>query len=403
MRSELRAAWRRDDIGRLDYVTGWYAKALDYFAGIPSGGRWAFVSTNSVTQGEPVPALFRPIRDAGWRMRFAHRTFKWTSEAPDAAAVHCVVIGMDRDSSPAPRLFTYADLREEPHQVPAKHINAYLVDLPDVFVEQRRTPLSPVLPKVIFGNMPRDDGGLIIEPDQYDQVMADPVAAKYVRPFVGAKQLLHGLPRWCLWLTNLDPADVAKSPTLTTRLRHVKEFRSKSTAASTPREMASTPHLFGQRSQPTTPYLCIPRHVSEDRPYFLVSQFDPDVIVGDSNFEASDPDGYLFAVLSSSMFIAWQRMIGGAIKSDLRFSNTIVWNNFPLPKITDTRRTAIIGAGKKILATRQAHLDRPLADQYNPLAAQGATCSYLLGDLTKHLLDRMVAQAHVSPEPLCSS
>jgi len=367
--AELRTAWKRHDIGRLDYVTGWYAKTLEYFADITTGGRWAFVSTNSITQGEPVPALFQPVVTAGWRIRFAHRTFKWTSEAPDAAAVHCVIVGFDRTTAPAPRLFVYDDLRGEPQQVPAKHINAYLVDLDDIWVEQRRVPLSPALPKVVFGNMPRDDGNLIVETEDYPAVMADPVAAKYVHRFVGAKQLIHGLPRWCLWLVDLDPADVSKSPILKERLAKVRDFRAKSTAEST-RQMAQTPQLFGQRSQPTTDYLCIPRHVSVDRLYFPVDHLTPDVIVGDSNFEAPDPDGYLFAVFSSSMFLTWQRTVGGAIKSDLRFSNTIVWNNFPLPQVNDRQRAAVIAAGQHILEVRARHPERSLAEHYNPLAME---------------------------------
>src|SRR5690625_435652 len=175
---ELRDVWQRKDIGRLDYVTGWYRKALDFFGEIP--GRFAFVSTNSIAQGEPVPALFGPIFGAGWRIRFAHRTFAWTSEAPGAAAVHCVVVGFDRGKGPA-RLFSYPDLRGEAVEAAAQSVNGYLVDGPNVLVEQRRTPLSPGLPDATFGNMPRDGGHLVVEAEEYAEVTADPVAAKYVR------------------------------------------------------------------------------------------------------------------------------------------------------------------------------------------------------------------------------
>ena len=363
--AELRQVWARDDIGRLDYVTGWYKKAIDYFGYLP--GRWAFVSTNSIVQGEPVPALFGPVFSAGWRIRFAHRTFAWTSEAPGAAAVHCVVIGFDRGIKPPARLFSYTDLRGAPTEEPAKTINGYLVDAPNVLVDQRRTPLSPDLPKVVFGNMPRDGGNLLVAPDEHAEVMADPHAAKYVRRFVGAKELIHNQDRWCLWLVDLDPADVVRSPVLKARLEAVRNFRAVSKAAST-RAMAATPHLFGQRSQPSVQYLCIPRHVGEDRRYFTVASLPPEVIVGDSNFEAPDPDGYLFGVLSSSMFLTWQKTVGGRLESRLRFSNTVVWNNLPLPSVPEATRQKIIDAGHGILEARKLHPERSLAGHYNPLS-----------------------------------
>lgn len=366
---ELREVWRRDDIGRLDYVTGWYAKALELLGRPGYGGEFAFVSTNSIAQGEPVPALFRPLFDAGWRIKFAHRTFAWTSEAPGAAAVHCSVIGFDKGQRTRARLFDYSgDLRGEPHETPVTdQLNGYLVDGPNVLVEQRRTTLSPDLPPMVFGNMARDDGNLLVEPEDYDTVAADPVAAKYLRPFVGARQLIHNEPRWCLWLVDLDPSDIARSPILRYRLDAIRAFRAASKAAST-RQMAETPHLFGQRSQPETPYVCVPRHASETRKYFPTALFGPEIICGDANFKADDPDGLAFAVISSSAFITWQRTIGGRLESRLRFSNTLTWNTFPLPALSDTQRTAIILGGQAVLQARALRPERSLADHYNPLA-----------------------------------
>ena len=321
---ELRDVWGRDDIGRLDYVTGWYAKSLDLLSRPGYAGEFAFVSTNSIAQGEPVPALFGPVFSAGWRVKFAHRTFAWTSEAPGAAAVYCSVIGFDQATRKRARLFDYSgNLRGEPVEIPVvNQLNGYLVDGPNVLVEQRRTPLASDLPAMVFGNMARDDGNLLIEPENFDEVAADPIAAKYIRPFVGARQLIHNEPRWCLWLVDLDPRDIARSAILRRRLDSVREFRAASAAEST-RQMAATPYLFGQRSQPVDPYVCVPRHVSETRRFFPAAQFGPEVICGDANFEADDPDGIAFAVISSSAFIAWQRAVGGRIKSDLRFSNTL--------------------------------------------------------------------------------
>lgn len=363
---ELRTVWERKNIGRLDYVTGWYKKASDYFANV-DGGRFAFVSTNSIAQGEPVPALFGHLFDSGWRIRFAHQTFAWTSEAPGAAVVHCIIIGFDRETRHPSTLFTYADLKGTPTANPAKTINAYLVAGPNVLVEQRRKPLSVYLPETAYGNMPRDGQNLLVEPDELETIKADPIAMKYLRPFIGARQLIHTEERWCLWLVDLDPADVSTSPELRSRIEAVRAFRQDSDASST-REMAETPHLFGQRSQPDVQYVCIPRHFSETRRYATVKQFPPEVICGDTNFKAPDPDGLLFGLISSSMFMAWQKAIGGRIKSDLRFSNTLVWNNFPLPTISDVLTQDIIAAGQGVLSARELHPERSLADHYNPLA-----------------------------------
>lgn len=366
---DLRAVWDRDDIGRLDYVTGWYAKAIDYFGTV--AGRWSFVSTNSITQGEPVPALFGPVLHAGWRIRFAHRTFAWSSEAPGAAAVHCVIVGFDREPSPAPLLFDYPEIKGEPVPRKAASVNPYLVDAPNLLVDQRRKVLSPVLSEVTFGNMPRDGGNLIVEPDDYSTVAADPVAAKYLRPFVMGRELINGTERWCLWLVNLDPADLPRSPILRERTEAVRAFRAASRAAST-RGMAATPHLFGQRSQPEVPYLGIPAVFSQHRSYATVSRLEPYVIAGNKIFTAPDPDGLAFAVLSSSMFITWQKTVGGRLKNDCNFSNTIVWNNFPLPPVPDDLRARIIEAGRGVLAARALHPERSLAEHYNPLGMDSA-------------------------------
>lgn len=394
---DLRTVWGRDDIGRLDYVTGWYKKAIDYFRGVP-GGRFAFVSTNSVTQGEPVPALFRPVFDAGWRIRFAHRPFAWSSEAPGAAAVHCVVLGFDRDLRAKTKavVYTYDTPKAVPTAHPVGNINAYLADGPNVLVEQRRSPLAADLPPAVFGNMPRDGGHLIIKPDAYETVMADPVAAKYVRRFVGSKELIHGLQRWCLWLVDLDPSDISRSPVLRERLDGVRSFRIDSKAAST-QGMADTPHLFGQRSQPTTAYLCIPSAFSERRLWATCDRLDGDVIVSNLAFHCADPDGFAFAIISSSMYLTWQESIGGRLESRFRFSNTIVWNNLPLPPVDQKTRQAIIRAGQGVLDARSTHPERTLADHYNPLAMDPVLVA------AHRALDRVIDRAFGAKKPLRSA
>lgn len=315
-----------------------------------------------------MPRLFGPIFKAGWRIRFAHRTFAWDSEAPGKAAVHCVIVGFDRAHEPRPQLWDYAQAKGEPLvQSVERGINAYLVDGPNVLVEKASQPLSPEIEKTAYGSKPTDNGNLIVEARDYATVMADPRAAKYVHPYVGARELLHGDERWCLWLDGADPNDIEKSSILKTRIEAVKKFRSESKAAST-REFAKFPSLFRQRAKQSVPYLCIPRHVSETREYFTVARFEPDVIAGDANFVLPDPDGLQFALISSSMFITWQKTIGGRLESRLRFGSTLTWYTFPVPELDEKTRKKAIAAGKKVLAARALHPERSLAEHYSPLA-----------------------------------
>lgn len=363
---DLKAAWGSDkQISRLDYVTGWHALALRFFQG--RRGSFAFVTTNSITQGDQPARLFGPVFDAGWRIRFAHRTFPWDSEAPGKAAVHCVVVGFDRSLEPKARLWDYPDLRGEPIEVPVTNkINAYLIDGPNVLVEKRSAPLSPGVPPVKRGSMPTDGGFLIVEPHQYQEVMADPIAAKYVRPYRMGRELVRGLERWCIWLENVEPRDIANSPILKQRVEGVAKFRASSLAAST--RNYPYPHLFRQPQQPKTDYVGIPRVVSESRRYYTVAHLSADVIAGDKVYTAEDPDGLFFSLISSSMFMVWQRTVGGRLKSDLSFSNTIVWNTFPIQEFDEATRAKITKAGQGVLDARELHPERSLADQYSPLA-----------------------------------
>ncbi|GAA4757820.1 class I SAM-dependent DNA methyltransferase [Modestobacter marinus] len=365
---EMKKVWGKAYNVNLDYVTCWYAMALRYFGDLP--GRWAFVSTNSVSQGEPVARLWRPILAAGWRARFAHRSFRWDSEAPGRAAVHVSIIGFDRaKTSPRPLLWRYPEggigdsVRDE-----VVRINPYLVEGPNVLVDSLRKPLNPQLPPALFGSMPNDGGHLLINTAaEHAEVMADPVAAEYVRPIVGADELLSGRQRWCLWLVDLDPADVAKSPLLRERLANVKAVREASRNPDTV-DAATTPHLFWHIAQPTSRYLCIPGTVSERRRYATAAYFEPDVISSNKNFVAADPDGFAFGIVSSAMFVTWMKTIGGRLKSDLSFSGTFTYNTFPLPTVTDRARLAITKAAHEVLAARAAHPAASLAQLYNPVA-----------------------------------
>jgi hypothetical protein len=359
--SDLALAWGNDYNGDLDYVTGWHAKAVEFYGA--GEGRWAFVTTNSITQGRAVAPLFGPLRRLGWEIRFAHRTFPWTSEAAGKAAVHCVIVGFARAVS-QPRLYIYdqGDIKP-PRETVATAITGYLTDGPWILVEQRRAPLSPSMTKCDFGSMPNDNGNLVVKPDQYPEVAQDAIARKYLREFKGSDELVNSRPRWCLWLENAPRHDLEESPVLRGRVAAVKEVRSRSKRPTT-RALASTPHLFGERRQPTTSYLCIPRVVAESRPYFTADRFTSEVVASDAVFTADDPDGFLFGIVSSAMFITWQRAVGGRLKSDPRFSGTLVWNTLPLPLVTPATRTAIIEAGRGVLAVRH-ELGGSLADLYD--------------------------------------
>ena len=403
MRSEeqtddLRLVWGDGYDGYLDYVTGWFIKASQYFDAVPRGSRFAFVSTNSIAQGAPVAALFRPLLEGGWRIRFAHQTFAWTSEAPGAAAVHCVITGFDRGApheKARPVLFTYLSPKALPEAVPVDHINPYLVEGPDIFVDKRTTPLAPILPAVRFGSKPADGGHLIVEAEDYPRFAADPIAAKYLRPFRMGREVVRGLERWCLWMhtEDFDPRDIDLSPILKERVRACATFRQGSKKKATVLG-AQTAHLFQENHQPSEPYVAIPRVVSETRPFYTAAHLSEDVIAGDQLYTALDPDGFLFAIISSSMFITWQRAVGGHMKSDLRFSNKIVWNTLPLPAVSDKQRAEIIASGQGVLAARAEQPGVSLADMYNPLAMAPSLLK------AHRVLDRSVDRAFGAKKPL---
>lgn len=389
--ADMKQVWGKDYDGYLDYVTGWHAKAKDLLA--DRSGEFAYVTTNSIAQGQPVPALFGPLFRERWRIKFAHRTFAWDSEAPGKAAVHCVIVGFTRDSETKPRLWDYPDVKGEPVEQPvAQGINAYLVDSPNFLVSKSSRPISSVVPPVTKGSQPTDSGFLAPK-SNVQRPEEDPIAMKYVRKFVGAKELLHGTDRWCLWLEDATPTDIQDSAEIRQRLLGVKQFRLKSSKRPT-REAARYPGLFTEIRQPKNDYTAIPSHVGENRPYWLVQHFSSDVIASNANFVVEDPDGLQFALISSSMFITWQRTVGGRLKSDLRFANTLTWNTFPVPELDEKTRQRIIKAGKKVLDTRALHPERSLAEHYNPLA--------MAPELIKahDALDREVDKAFGAPRKL---
>lgn len=394
--ADMKRVWGKDYDGYLDYVTGWHAQALNVLQ--TRHGEFAYVTTNSITQGQPVPALFGPIFRDHWRIKFAHRTFSWDSEAPGKAAVHCVIVGFSRNTSVKPRLWDYSDVRGEAVPVPVeKSINAYLVDGPNILVKKRSKPLADI-PPAKRGSQPTDGGNLIVESNDYPEVANDAVAAKYLRPFRMGRELVRGLDRWCLWMDHggFEPSDIQKSAILKDRIEKVRDFRLKSKKKAT-QNSAITPYLFQENRQPSEPYVGIPRVVSENRNFYTVQHLDHNVIAGDKVYTAEDPEGLLFGLISSSMFITWQRTVGGRLKSDLSFATTLTWNTFPVPILDSASKQRIIAAGKKVLETRELHPGRSLADHYNPLAMDPAL-------LKAHdVLDKEVDKAFGAPRKLTNS
>ncbi|NGP05772.1 class I SAM-dependent DNA methyltransferase [Rhodococcus sp. 14C212] len=399
---DLRHAWGNRPSSALDYVTGWHAKTLNFFEDRPGGGEWGFVTTSSIVAGQQTAALFEAVFDAGWKIKFAHQQFLWKSEAPKAAVVHCVIVGFTRDQAARQRLWAYPKVKGDPIPVELRRgINAYLIDGPDVLVRPRSNPLSPQLPPVHYGSMPVDNGNLLLSKDAYKVAMADPIAAKYVRPFIGADELLNGTSRWCLWLVNAPASDITGSPFIKARVEACRTWRSEQSRTGDAYKYRDLPHLFRpNKTVPTAPYLAIPCHVSENRRYFTVARYDADVICGNANFQAPDADGLMFALLSSSMFMCWQRSIGGKIKSDLRFGKSTSWNTFPLPNLDEKTRAAIIDGGRKVLAAREAiraeRGPQSLSDLYEPLAMDPRL-------LKAHdALDRIVDRVFGEPRKLSS-
>lgn len=362
---DLRLVWGANYYGYLDYVTGWFAKTMTYFGHI--SGRWAFVSTSSIYQGEPVPYLMKPIKKRGWYIAFAHRGLTWKSEAAGKAGVHVSIAGFRRGGQPpVVPLSTYGEGGdEEETRVLVPHINPYLLDSPhDVYVKDTSKPTSQSLAIVSSGSKPTGQG-FIVGPADYYQVASDPVAVRYLRPFLGSDELLYGRDRWCLWLENSTPEELQQSVVLSRVIKEVREARLSSTKAATIRK-ASTPHLFDENKQPSTPYLAIPGVSSGLREYFPCAYLDPEKIASNKLYIASDPDGFQFGILSSSLFMAWQKAIGGRNRADLNFANTVTWNTFPLPSlITPDERLAVVAAAHAVVKVRERYASSTLAQLYD--------------------------------------
>lgn len=344
--------------GVLDYVTAWYLKASEYILKNP-GTLVAFVSTNSITQGEQVSALWHALLPYKIHILFAHRAFRWNNEGRGVAAVHCVIIGFGLTKPSEPKLFDYEDIDESGEEKIVNQINPYLVDAPTILIDKRKAPLCQSAPEMMFGNMANDGGWLFLTEDESNELKkSDPIASKYIKPFLGADEFINNIPRYCLWLADSTANDRNHSQEIKRRVTEVKQHRASSTRPAT-QKLASTPYLFGEIRQTDKPYLLIPRHSSESRLFIPMGYLDPEVICGDANSMIPDASLYDFGILTSTMHNAWVRSVCGRIKSDFRYSNTVVYNNYTWPEaITKEQRLTIEKAAQAVLDARKLEEQR---------------------------------------------
>jgi hypothetical protein len=362
--------------GLLDFVAAWYVKATRYALGAvaQSGAapRCAFVSTNSITQGEQVGVLWGWLLAQGVKIGFAHRTFRWSNEARGVAAVHCVIVGFGLGEPARRTVYEYESIDGAPHATAAANINPYLVDAPDVVLPRRNRPICDV-PAIGIGNKPIDDGNYLFTSEEKDAFLRiEPGAAKRFRRWIGADEFINGHARWCLWLGDATPAELRALPEAMKRVRAVQRFREASRSAPT-RALAATPTRFHVENMPIGRCIVFPRHSGESRKFLPLGFAAPDVLVGDACLVSAPATLYHLGVLMSTMHNAWIRYTCGRLESRYRYSAAIVYNNFPWPEApSEAQRAAIEAAAQGVLDARAAFPDSSLADLYDPLAMPAA-------------------------------
>ena len=342
--------------GKLDYVCGWYNKAADYMQG--TNIHTAFVSTNSISQGESVGILWKPLFEKGVDIEFAYRTFVWTSEAKDKAAVHCVIVGFTCGTSSRTKL-----LFESERSKIVSHINGYLLDAPEMFINSRGSALHEY-PSIVQGNKPWDGGYLILSIEERNELLDKyPESEKYIKPFIGSYEFINGKKRYCLWLKGISPAEYRGIPEIMERLNGVADTRRKTKTVAV-QAQAETPMLFSQIRQPDSNYLAIPEVSSEKRRYIPIGFMTPNIIASNKLYLVPKADLYMLGVMISNVHMAWMRAVCGRLKSDYSYSPA-VYNNFPWPAPTDAQKEKIEQTAQAILDARALYLDSSLADLYD--------------------------------------
>lgn len=346
--------------GKIDYVSGWYFKAAEMMKG--TAIRSAFVSTNSITQGEQVAGVWKPLYDRfGIHIDFAHRTFRWDSEASLKAHVHCVIVGFSIAPNRKLRQLYTAERVQY-----VDNINAYLVNAETVFIEARNHPISDV-PVLQNGGKPTEGGFLILTKEEKEELLKnEPQAETFIRPYMMGKDFIMRKPRYCLWMVHANPAILNKCPLVKKRIEQVREYRLASPKAAT-KKKAETPMLFDEVRECATDYVAIPKVSSENRRYIPMEYLSPEIIPGDKLFMMQGASLYSLGVLTSNVHMAWMRAVCGRLKSDYSYSNTIVYNNFPWPTPTGEQKAKIEQTAQAILDARALYPDSSLADLYDEL------------------------------------
>ena len=348
------------NVGNLDYVCCWYMKGFQSTRiGHP---RIAFVSTNSICQGEQVANLWQPLMEKGLRIDFAHRTFRWDSEASLKAHVHCVIVGFSHKDEKPKELLIY----DNDKKTKAGHINAYLMDAPDVFVSSRQQSICDI-PSIGIGNKPIDGGNYLFTKEEMEEfIKVEPKSAQYFKPWYGSEEFIHQKPRYCLWLGGCSPAELRQMPHCMKRIEAVREMRLASNSAGT-RKLADHPTRFHVENMPDTNYIIVPKVSSEKRRYVPMGFMSPNVLASDLVFVIPDATLYHFGILESNVHMAWMRAVCGRLKSDYRYSKDVVYNNFPWPIPTEEQKAKIEQTAQAILDARALYPDSSLADLYDEL------------------------------------
>ncbi len=363
-KEDLLTVCKDKNCGVLDYVCAWYIKAAEYIQDTLI--KVAFVSTNSITQGEQVSILWKYLQKKNIYIHFAHRTFQWNNEGKGVAAVHCIIIGFSTIKSNNPFLFDYPDgIKNEPQKIKCKNINGYLIDAPNIYPEKRKKPLCKV-PEMIYGSMPNDGGFLLFsEQEKQDFLLLEPKAIKFFKRFMMGEEFINNIKRWCLWLNEVSPSEWRSLPEVYKRVQSVKKQRLASNREST-KNLANTPYLFGEIRHKNKSYLALPRVSSENRNFIPIGFLDENIIAGDKLYVILDATLYHFAILTSTMHMAWTRVVCGRLKSDYSYSNTIVYNNFPFPENPEKKKLDIVNkAALAILDARALYPNSSLSDLYD--------------------------------------
>ena len=348
-----------EKVGEIDYVSGWYAKASKYIQDTKI--QCAFVSTNSISQGQQVTLIWKPLFEKyNLKFNFAYRTFQWDSEASLKAHVHCIIIGFCCfDNKKSKTIYL-----NEQQSVVAKNINGYLTDADNIFITGTKEQISK-MPTMHMGVMARDGGNLILSEEEYqDYIKKEPLGKQWIHRYMMGKEFINNIPRYCFWLVGANPSDLRKCPLLLERIEKVRKCRLESPAKET-QKLADNASLFAQLAQPSKTFIAFPKVSSEQRRYIPIGFLSPDIIVGDKVYVVEDVGLYHFGILTSNVHNAWMRAVAGRLEMRYSYSNTIVYNSFPWPTPTAAQKSAIEKTAQGILDARAKHPTSSLADLYD--------------------------------------